>query len=923
MERSEKIVVLTARDWDDKIIIDEKTANVSGTIRGMMEASVEESNGSNLYPILIDCPHADVLEKVMEWAKHHKYDHPNEVPRSDDEYSVWDLMYFNVSDNTLLKILVVSNYLEMADLFRQTITMLRHRLRSQTEDQLRRRAGAYGEQGDLFDDEEQAQVKRENAMVKLSKEILMLIRRALRSGTPVIPFGFDFMVSYTQLRMHHGKKRAEDVSVAFSRAEIDATDSPTGSWRPVLHGVQDPHHECTITCTSPLINAARNASPEEMEMALETGANVNGRDCMGRTALHWAVTVGCNCDSCIANSYKCMSLLVDYPRCDINAQDNQGFTPLHLAAESQSTRCASKLLYNGADVSIKSKDGTKALILIIEKIPDAMECLLDTAVTVDKYDINNVKCEIRLDFGAIVGYSETRGWSRYTNKNKSTKERLGKPRKEMLLLTLILDASSGSRKKILTHPLIAIFLYLKWRRVRIVFWATILCNVLLLLLYSLYVLDVYLVSCPYRPKLTEPAAVKAAKTLGVLTADNHTMDFIKFSWFQFTPTIAEVTETMKGDGCHLEIGPTVKSVLLLGLSSFMVINEVFKILPAPRAYMKRTMNKIQWTLFFFIFLTSWPAFMSAPNISFWQYQAAAFGLFLAWALMLSQIGKFPKLGLYVDILGHVLKNFGFFMFTYASLVIAFALSFCVLFPGNAPYSSIPLAVLKVLMMMVGEVNYEDLFYGNEESPVDDLLYPLTGHILYGAFVIMITIVLMNLLVGLTVSDIQGLKKDAELTRISRQISEISQLESLIFSRRVQSFFPGRLGSFIRESILVVPPGKINDEDPDLSPYMDSCNVRIRPNDQNDETIPEELKVPLLKLVAGKHRSTKMNRCPKNPSNIEPNKQQRDPMIFRKNHYHFDERNLELIQKLEDKIMERMTIQMDRLYQKLEKKIVEN
>lgn len=70
------------------------------------------------------------------------------------------------------------------------------------------------------------------------------------------------------------------------------------------------------------------------------------------------------------------------------------------------------------------------------------------------------------------------------------------------------------------------------------------------------------------------------------------------------------------------------------------------------------------------------------------------------------------------------------------------------------------------MMMVGEVNYEDLFYGTEESPVDDLLYPLTGHILYGAFVIMITIVLMNLLVGLTVSDIQVSAKTLIRQKIS-------------------------------------------------------------------------------------------------------------------------------------------------------------
>ncbi len=28
--------------------------------------------------------------------------------------------------------------------------------------------------------------------------------------------------------------------------------------------------------------------------------------------------------------------------------------------------------------------------------------------------------------------------------------------------------------------------------------------------------------------------------------------------------------------------------------------------------------------------------------------------------------------------------------------------------------------------MVGEVNYEEIFYGEEENPVDDLLYPITG-----------------------------------------------------------------------------------------------------------------------------------------------------------------------------------------------------
>jgi len=56
-------------------------------------------------------------------------------------------------------------------------------------------------------------------------------------------------------------------------------------------------------------------------------------------------------------------------------------------------------------------------------------------------------------------------------------------------------------------------------------------------------------------------------------------------------------------------------------------------------------------------------------------------------------------------------------------------------------------------MMVGEVDYEDLFY-NDKNAADPMIYPITAHVLHAAFVIIVTIVLMNLLVGLAVHDIQ-------------------------------------------------------------------------------------------------------------------------------------------------------------------------
>ena len=47
----------------------------------------------------------------------------------------------------------------------------------------------------------------------------------------------------------------------------------------------------------------------------------------------------------------------------------------------------------------RSKAGVKALKLIIEKIPEAMDCLLNRAISIEKYDARNVKCELKLDFG--------------------------------------------------------------------------------------------------------------------------------------------------------------------------------------------------------------------------------------------------------------------------------------------------------------------------------------------------------------------------------------------------------------------------------------------------------------------------------------------------------------------------------------------
>ena len=143
-----------------------------------------------------------------------------------------------------------------------------------------------------------------------------------------------------------------------------------------------------------------------------------------------------------------------------------------------------------------------------------------------------------------------------------------------------------------------------------------------------------------------------------------------------------------------------------------------------------------------------------PELRWWQYHINGFAIFCTWVLQMLIVGKIPRFGIYVEVFKKVAKTFISFSAAFFFLLVAFTLSFVVLFQEKLAFKH-PSVVVKVFVMMLGEIEYDDLFKNDPEmEKPEHVLFPFTSHIMLGAFILMISMVLMNVLFGLAVADIQ-------------------------------------------------------------------------------------------------------------------------------------------------------------------------
>ncbi|XP_022786604.1 transient receptor potential cation channel subfamily A member 1-like isoform X2 [Stylophora pistillata] len=491
---------------------------------------------------------------------------------------------------------------------------------------------------------------------------------------------------------------------------------------------------------TPLHLACSNGHDLVVEYLLTKAATIE-KDQYQKTALHLAASRG---------SKRCIMSIVDkHPEC-LNNVDEAKNTALNLASFEGHAEIVVYLLslkdqeilmnsynQNVLDIALNEEKKDVAIAIaehdrwrevlnssapgsllmmqtLVIKMPEVAEIILDQCVT-DEGDEMKSNFKIRRDLTIIQ--------PKYV------------PNPEKDQLTVLKTMVKYRRDNCLTHKVVFNLVHLKWKKFGFTSLIFSLC------LYLMYLLPL--------------------TALALYSRDNE------------KKICAPNDSDIRRD--YLEDMPITRSNMIIQVLTYVVLvitlahlaSEVFQLIKKRANYLVSCSNYIVLTGYIITMLYILP-----PNDckSGFQIQIGALSLFFGWMNLILYLRRLSFLGSYVIMLATMFITLFKVLMLFALFILAFGTTFYMLIDENELEISLLHWLLTIFAMTLGELNYADNFMPLE-YPFAELI-----NVLFILFVLAMPIILMNMLVGLAVGDIDNIQRNATMDRYVMQIKMLLETE---------------------------------------------------------------------------------------------------------------------------------------------------
>ena len=445
---------------------------------------------------------------------------------------------------------------------------------------------------------------------------------------------------------------------------------------------------------------------------------------------------------------KCFDLVIKDSRCDPNAEDDLGCSPLHYTVRYKNDIATIALLKKGAYINEESNFGKTP----IDEISHAtLEKFLNECISINLRGDKKIQ-DIQIDYNFLIAPNRNR------EQDSSDKDGYFK---EISSLKRISD--NEELRSLVNHPVLSSFLFLKWSKLSFLFYTN-------LALFSTFMVAfiIYIVLCQYLPKMQR----------------EENLIFIFFEKTSFVSIwLLMVREFFQ---CVLSYKHYVKSLMnwfeiLLIILAWVVFLNISRFSNENQRTMRAVL--ILFAAFEFLQIVGTLPFLSVSTHMV--------------ILKRVSITFFKSIALY----SILLLSFGlsFFMLFGESQTEKLNNEDEEAENKFASFGSPLMAIVRVFVMLTGEFDATDM---KLNSGAICMIFTL--------FVFLITIVLFNLLNALAVSDTQAIKSKGETIDLIQRIQVLDSYERIIFNRnsRMKSHIGPWLRSFISLFPETIPNGKI-------------------------------------------------------------------------------------------------------------------